>query len=311
MVHKQGKSHILVFIELGFTQATCTSPPNISGLTTTPAAAILVYQNNEMAAMLVVILWENSFLLWILSFVLINLHGCWWPHEGKCNEQDSTNKTERFHFIHVMPLEDNRPPAPLGDGQKLHIVGVLKVSSATKHTVFTEQGFLRVQSNKLRDFRRKNCGQGLKFPPFYTMFRDHVRQTVNKLCAEAVSAVCSKLIRSDIYSVFRYYSTNSFVDEFYMSRISDINLKLQWTRRKWRPCWSAMISFCLPHLHFDQNNTVPEKSMTYLSWCDLQVLQNEYKNFNVIQFENCRWPLKRGRIHCDVVTQKSEHQAQS
>ena len=163
-------------------------------------------------------------------------------------------------------LEDNRPPPPLGDGQKLHIVGVLKVSSATKHTVFTEQGFLRVQSNKLRDFRRKNCGQGLKFPPFYTMFRDHVRQTVDKLCAEAVSAVCSKLIRSDIYSVFRYYSTNSFVDEFYMSRISDINLKLQWTRRKWRPCWSAMISFCLPHLHFDQNNTVPEKSMTYLSW---------------------------------------------
>ena len=46
-------------------------------------AAILVSQNNEMAAMLVSqpILWElNSFLMQTLSFVPINLHRCW-PRE--------------------------------------------------------------------------------------------------------------------------------------------------------------------------------------------------------------------------------------
>ena len=65
-------------------------------------AAILVFQNNETAVMLVFqpLLWELiSFLMWTLSFIPINLHRFWsreWKRSTQRKKIYILNKTESF-----------------------------------------------------------------------------------------------------------------------------------------------------------------------------------------------------------------------
>lgn len=89
--------------------------------------------------------------------------------------------------------------------------------------------------------------------------------------------------------LFRYYSTKSLVCEFYMSRITHINTKLQGTTRDCQQ-WLAMVSFAFhTYILIKITNTETEKSIrTFLKMRLTKVLQNEYKNFSDIQFENCR-----------------------
>lgn len=75
-----------------------------------------------------------------------------------------------FTLFHVLPS----PPAPPGDGQNLHIVGVKKFSNKA-YGIIHRVSILESTMKQVKDFPLKNCGQGLKFPPFYAMFRDHVR----------------------------------------------------------------------------------------------------------------------------------------
>ena len=94
--------------------------------------AILVFQNNETAAMLVSqpIFWElNSFLIQTLSFLPINLHRCWpreWKHSiTHCAKETDTNfgffRTESFwncmfvsvrYNLRAIPLNIHTPPPP-------------------------------------------------------------------------------------------------------------------------------------------------------------------------------------------------------
>lgn len=65
--------------------------------------------------------------------------------------------------------------------------------------------------------------------------------------------------------LFRYYSTKSLVCEFYMSRITHINTKLQGTTRDCQQ-WLAMVSFAFhTYILIKITNTETEKSITYLS----------------------------------------------